>query len=289
MLSVLIPIFNFEVLDSIQTLAQQAKACNIPFEILCVDDGSEAKYKSANRAISKIEHVQYKELDENIGRTKIRNLLAQKAQYENLLFLDCDIRIEKGFIKKYLKHTQKGQVVCGGVSYEQKEAVKEERLRWHYGRKREAKSASLRNQSPYQSFTACNMLAPKKVITQHPFDEQLLQYGHEDTLLGIEFKKAPITVVHIDNPIIHLGLDDNADFLAKTVMGLENLDLLIRKGKISKDIKLYRYYRLLKVSRPLLRPLFKVIHQWTKKALTKGSSSLFLFDLFKLTYLLKRG
>lgn len=290
MLSVLIPIFNFDVTDSIQRLAKQAKSSNISFEILCIDDCSHERHKARNRSISKIEGVEYKELKQNIGRSKIRNLLAQEAQYEHLLFLDCDIRIDKAnFLSSYLKYAHKGQLVCGGVSYDRKKPKKDEQLRWHYGRMREEKSASSRSLSPYQSFTSCNMFLPKGIMKIHPFNEQLTEYGHEDTLLGIELKKAQVPVIHINNPIIHLGLDHTIDFLEKTVLSLENLRSLIKEGRIDKDVKLYRYYRLLKASSLLFRPIFKELNRWTKKALMKGSHSLFFFDLFKLTYLLKKS
>ena len=86
-------------------------------------------------------------------------------------------------------------------------------LRWKYGRNREEKNASLRNQSPYQSFTAFNLLAPKDIFQKIAFNEKIDGYGHEDTLFGIELKKEGVTIAHIDNPIIHLGLDEHQVFI----------------------------------------------------------------------------
>lgn len=286
MLSILIPIYNFKIVDVVRKLAKQAENAQVAFEILCFDDGSTEQYRTHNESLIGNEHITYHELTENIGRTKIRNLLAQKAKYKNLLFLDCDIRIDKeNFINNYLQHIN-GHVICGGVAYDTKKPKKEAFLRWKYGRKREEKSASFRNQSPYQSFTACNMLISKKVMLIHAFNEELTQYGHEDTLLGIELKKAGITVAHIDNPIIHLGLDSCLSFIKKTESGLDNLMLLINKGKIGRDIKLYRHYQFWKKTLFLSRIPFNMAKNTSRKKLLNGNASLFWFDLYKLSYLL---
>ncbi len=291
MLSILIPIYNFEIADVVRKLAKQAEDSQIAFEILCFDDGSEEQYKTHNQSLTDSEHIVYHELIENIGRTKIRNLLAQKAKYENLLFLDCDIRIDKeNFIRNYLQQIN-GHVICGGVAYDTEQPEEEEFLRWKYGRKREEKSASFRNQSPYQSFTACNMLISKKVMLAHAFNEELTQYGHEDTLLGIELKQAGITVAHIDNPIIHLGLDNCQSFIEKTEAGLNNLMLLIADGKIGREIKLYRHYQFWEKTLFLSNIAFRMAKKISRGKLLSGNVSLFWFDLYKLSYLLtiKKG
>ena len=41
MLSILIPIYNFDVQELVQKLHQQASLLAIAFEIVCVDDGSQ--------------------------------------------------------------------------------------------------------------------------------------------------------------------------------------------------------------------------------------------------------
>ena len=91
--------------------------------------------------------------------------MAQQAKYNNLLFLDCDISIDKDdFLAAYLPYLNSGHVVCGGVNYQLKKPEKSRELRWKYGKAREEKNASIRNQSPYQSFTAFNLLVPKTIF-----------------------------------------------------------------------------------------------------------------------------
>ena len=286
MLSILIPIYNFKVVDVILELKAQAEKLDILFEILCFDDAS-STHKDTNRTLKAEANIQYREFNSNIGRTKIRNLLVEKAKYSNILFLDCDITINKpNFLASYAPYFNSGHVVCGGVSYQKEKPEKAQELRWKYGRNREEKNASLRNQSPYQSFTAFNLLAPKDIFQKIAFNEKINGYGHEDTLFGIELKKEGVTVAHIDNPITHLGLDEHQVFIKKTEVGLQNLSILIKENKINKEVKLYRYYLICKPTLFLTSFIFKKLKKWSKKKLMKGSNSLIIFDLFKLSYLL---
>ena len=125
MLSILIPIYNFKVVDVVLELKAQAEKLDIPFEILCFDDAS-SNHKDTNSTLQAEVNIQYLELSNNIGRTKIRNLLVEKAKYSNLLFLDCDITINKSdFLASYAPYFNSGHVVCGGVAYQK------ENQKWH--------------------------------------------------------------------------------------------------------------------------------------------------------------
>ena len=123
MLSILIPIYNFAVKELVNELSCQAQDLNIQFEILCVDDTSKATYIKLNDGLEKIEGVNYQLNKKNIGRSAIRNLLTDKAQYDYLLFLDCDVRIGDNFIKKYIDFKDESEVIVGGVSYAEYEQL----------------------------------------------------------------------------------------------------------------------------------------------------------------------
>ena len=45
----------------------------------------------------------------------MRNLLTDKAKYDYLLFLDCDVQIGDNFIKKYIDFKNESEVIVGGV------------------------------------------------------------------------------------------------------------------------------------------------------------------------------
>lgn len=289
MISILIPVYNFDIVDLVKTLHLQACTANIPFEIICIDDGSTEKYQNESlRAISK---VRYSELSKNVGRSRIRNLLAHQATYNQLLFLDCDSSIlQENFIQQYIDHANENAIVYGGRNYEKNAPQnKDYYLRWYYGVKRETTSASVRKEHPYRSFMTNNFLIPKDIYLKHPLDENIKGYGHEDTLLGIDLKKAEIPIIHIDNPLCHIGLETAEEFLEKSICGIQNLSRLIQNGKIANDVKLYKYYLVLKKARLtsffqlLIRPYIKGI----EKQLLSAKPRLKLFDIWKLYQLSK--
>ena len=221
MISILIPIYNFAVKELVSELSRQAQELNLDFEILCIDDNSKSKYTELNKDIKKIYGVNYKLNKKNIGRSAIRNLLTKQSKYDYLLFLDCDVKIKDNFIRKYIKFKDKSDVIVGGVSYnDYKKIDKKKKLRWRYGRLREERKAHFRNQKPYASFSACNLFINKKVSKIISFSESLTKYGHEDTLYGAELELNKFTVIHINNPIIHLGIDEALLFLEKTELAL---------------------------------------------------------------------
>ena len=100
MLSIVIPIFNQDVRTLDYTLVKQCNKLNINYQVLCFDDGSEQKYKEFNKELAFKINVNYTEMPENLGRSKIRNWLGKAAYYEYILFLDGDSTIKnKDFIK----------------------------------------------------------------------------------------------------------------------------------------------------------------------------------------------
>lgn len=290
MLSILIPIFDFDVKEFIAELSAQARKAGIPFEILCVDDCSHTFYRKANKDLGEIEGVVYWELEENIGRSAIRNLLADKAQYPYLLFMDCDSEIKSDqFLQNYIDNIKPGLVICGGRTYA-KRAPREPdlKLRWHYGSEREVISADKRREAPYRNFMTNNFLVPTEIFQSIGMDESLTQYGHEDTLFGAELKNQGIPVLHLDNPLCHVGLETAPEFISKTRQSVENLHKLIDRGQASEDIKLYRYYKLVKRwgLRPWILMQYRRKQIQIEKELTGGNPNLRKFDFYKIGYLL---
>ena len=103
MLSILIPVFNNKVVKLVKELHDQCVRAKIKFEILVFDDGSREKIKQENKALNGIFGVNYLELSENIGRSRIRNKLAKTAGFPYLLYLDADSKINsRKFIKNYI-------------------------------------------------------------------------------------------------------------------------------------------------------------------------------------------
>jgi len=290
MLSILIPIYNFDVVDFVTDLSQQATTCGIDYEILCFDDGSINEFKVKNRQITTIQGVVYNELPQNVGRSKIRNLLAENAKYDYLLFLDCDSKTNtSAFIKNYISSAKPNTVVYGGRNYAaEPPETKDSTFRWWYGVNRETIAVNDRAKQPYHSFMTNNFLISRELFLSIKLNEELNGYGHEDTLLGISLKTKQIHILHIDNPLCHIGLESVDEFLQKTREGIQNLVLLIQSGQVDNSIKLYRYYELVKkigVETNVLNYYLKNKSNIEEKL--KGEKpNLRWFDIYKLGYLI---
>jgi len=288
MISILIPIYNFAVKELVSKLSGQAQDLNIDFEILCIDDNSKAKFISLNKGLEKINGVIYKINKKNIGRSAIRNLLTKQSKYDYLLFLDCDVQIKENFIKKYIEFKDKSDVIVGGVYYDEHEKVnKKKKLRWKYGKLREERKAHFRNQKPYTSFSACNLFMNKKVSKIINFSESLNKYGHEDTLYGAELELNNFTVIHINNPVIHLGIDEASIFLEKTKLALINLIALQKTHpEACSNIKIIKYYKAIRKTLFISKGFFRLCKYFCYSLLRNGNSNLVVFDLYKISFML---
>lgn len=293
MLSILIPIFNFDCNKLVTELINQCQILEIPFEIICIDDFSTPEYKIKNKNLATLLNTNYSGLPTNIGRSKIRNLLAQKAKYNNLLFLDCDSEIENNnFIFNYTIYFNKQQVVYGGRCYKtEKPKIDAEILRWKYGVKRETIALETRKKNPYLYFLTNNFLCEKNIFNSVSFNESLIGYGHEDTLYAYELKQKNIPIIHIENPLTHIGLENTEVFLNKTKQGIVNLFKIVNEYNFNKNsVKLYRNFTRLKAIKLNVFYIWFYTLFFNKliiKNLYSKKPSLFLFDLFKLYWCCK--
>lgn len=291
MLSILIPIYNFDVAALVKELHIQARDTGIVFEILCYDDKSDESYRKVNREISSLQNVIYKELPFNTGRSGIRNTMADDAKYGFLLFLDCDSEIaSKDFLKNYLSFLRHDTVIVGGRSYKQlPPSDKKKYLRWYYGINRECVPLEIRRQKPYTCFLTNNFMVHRAVYSSIRLNEDLKGYGHEDTLFIRELKTRAVRILHIDNPLLHVGLDDAGEFIKKTNEGVKNLAYLIDRKMIDRNVKLYRYYIYLHYFSltGIVYRLFRIIEKKLLENLFGSSPSLVVFDFYKLGRLLQ--
>ena len=149
-LSVLIPIFNWDVRELVNSLAAQLEDWNGPVEIILLDDGSQDNFQKLNRTLTTQPNVRYKELPHNVGRTAIRNQLAAVAQHEWLLLLDNDSLLpDPRFLTRYAAARDRAAVLIGGTRYETTPPPDPALfLRWRYGQAREARPAAVRQAAP---------------------------------------------------------------------------------------------------------------------------------------------
>ena len=290
MLSILIPVYNYAVFPLILEVHKQCIAAGIPFEILCQDDCS-SSFIEENRTVEQLSNCTFSQNTVNLGRGNNRNLLIQKAQFDWLLLLDCDMFPKDSFfIKNYLSFIQKpmSNLVFGGIIYHPKKPHHSQLLRWVYGQKREALSCEFRNKKPNSRALTSNLVIRKEIALRHPFPESVSDYGYEDLSFLSNLGQKNITVFHIDNPTFHLNLETSTQFLTKTEIALQNLVLLIQTNRIkpneSKIIATFLWIKKLHLIQ-LTAWLFQQTKTVTTKNLLSDNPSLLLFDWYKLGYL----
>ncbi len=290
MLSILLPIYNFNVIELVNTLRQQCESNQIEFEILCFDDYSKASFRKENKFIRQLSKVHYKELPENLGRAKIRNLLGQTAKYDYLLFLDCDSKItNKNYIKNYIEKLQPKTLLYGGRKYPPLPPSNSQYLlHYYFGKNREETLTEENKISPYYSFMSNNFVISRSLFLSILFDKHIDSYGHEDTLFGLELQKKQIQIVHLENSVEHLGLEKREQFLTKQKQAIANLYQLHQKEPLleTKLLQTFVWCKKWKM-KSLVFFILDFLYPFIFKRLKAKRPRLLFLDLYKLHYLLK--
>lgn len=271
----------------VEALLQQAMALkSMTIEIILLDDASQDNFKKVNQKVNQLTNVTYVELMQNVGRSAIRNQLADMANGEFLIFMDCDSEIvHEQYLQKYVQYLHPKHLLYGGRVYTPTPPHDSALyFHWVYGKSREETLAKERKKQPYQSFMTNNFLIPKSIFQQiGGFDERLRQYGHEDTVFGLELKKRKIAILHLDNPLAHIGLETTTVFLKKTKKGIENLQFLSIQYPQFTTRLLYAFSQLQKWRLIYLyRLFFKIVRPIMVWNFHSSRPSMFLFDLYKL-------
>jgi glycosyltransferase involved in cell wall biosynthesis len=286
MLSICIPVHNYDITSLLRELGTQAAALNVPYEILVQNDCSSIAIIND----SDLETDVIFELAEstiNMGRHGSRMLLAEQASYQWLLFLDADVALPTAlFLHNYIDKLQAGcPIIYGGVSYNEQEPSKDVALRWFYGRAREMRDVAKRNTDHYQNIISMGFAIKRSKFLK--IGESITQgaYG-QDILFSALIHKHALAVLHIDNPVTHLGLERNEVYLRKSVTAIISTVAFTKQGLIPSDFRPVQR-AFLKLKRFKLVKLFTICMQLTennlKNKLQAGSSSRLVYlDLLKL-------
>ena len=292
MISILIPVFDYDVASLVTGLHQAVKDLPEYDEIIIGADGCSDDYLGMYEALSKLDKVSLLVSSNNVGRASIRNMLADKAGGDYLLFIDADALIQgnpKDYLARWLDHYTAAPVVCGGTDYHKTPPDNPDRyLRWHFGYYKEKKSLKKRRRRPYATFSGFNFLIEKSILNKFRFNEELKKYGHEDTLFAYQLKKAGISLEHIDNKLIHDGLESNREYIMKTKDGISNLSILYDKvtdkrtfASVVGMIRYFNYFRILGITRLLARVYTKKRRR-IEIMLRSPKCSLRIFSIYKM-------
>lgn len=290
-ISILIPVLDYDIVALVHSMKSAFGKVSELAEILIGDDGSSPEYLAKYRSVEG-DGVKIVRSEKNIGRASIRNRLALEATGDFLLYIDADTMLPataEAFLQKYIPYIGKASVISGGILYHDSPPGDPDKLlRWKYGRMKEQRKAVDRNKYPYAGFSTFNVLIDKTVFSKIRFNEELKQYGHEDTLMGYQLKKAGFKVLHIDNGLIHDGLESNREFLTKTKLGIENLsklyDKVTDKKAFSETVRILSIYNKLSLLRQtrILAGIFIRYRERMEIRLDSSKISLRLFGFYRI-------
>ena len=290
-LSLLIPVCNYDIV----ALVHSMKSClgKVPefTEILIGDDGSTAENRARYKTLEG-EGVRVIISEKNIGRAAIRNRLALEAKGDFLLFIDADAMVPataEAYMLKWIPASKQSRVISGGILYHKSPPGDPDKiLRWKYGRKIQERKASDRNKHPYATFSTFNVLFDRSIFAKLRFNEELKEYGHEDTLMSYQLKKAGISILHIDNGLVHEELESNREFLNKTKLGIKNLSMLYDrvtdKRTFISTVRMLRIYEIIRFLRIelILTGIYIRYRDRMEIKIDSSNPPLWLFSFYKI-------
>lgn len=286
MLSIAIPTYNYNVVSLVTEVLKQSLESQIAFEILVWDDASTLFREENDKLRNYHPSVCFFDSEQNLGRTLSRQKLAEKAQYDWILFLDADVfPVQKNFILNYVAQIRDDiPVVIGGLNYEDLLVDDSKTLRYFYGKERELADSSTRNKNPYNAIFSANLCIRKDVFLQYNFDQNQNVYGM-DIYFAYQLFVHRVPVLHIDNPVYHQGIESNTVFFEKSMEAVRNRKkFLAHLDGIEQINSLLKHYKWLKKYHlaPLVYIAFLLFEPLLKKMILKKNPSLLSFDLYRL-------
>ncbi|MGV6829962.1 MAG: glycosyltransferase family 2 protein [bacterium] len=288
MLSILIPTYNYNAFPLAQILEKQALESNIEYEIICLDDASNGHLEE-NLKINGLKNGRFDTNTENLGSILNRKKLAEEAKFDWVLFVDADTSPKSpNYLSNYIKFIDGDkQFVFGGFTYRNIKHNPTNSLRYYFGKQREEVPSKKRNERAYKITISANFLCEKTKFLNLIKKVSFNNYGL-DYLFGALLKENDVKVYHIDNEVLHNGLDQNEAYLTKINKSLETLKKLLFNNLVPKnDISLLKVYNSLKKVGliPLVIFSFKICQNQLKNHLLFSKKpSMLLLSFYKLGY-----
>jgi len=289
MISILIPIYNYQISGLVNEIYRQLSIANVKFEIICFDDKSE-KYVAENKlAVDALSNAKTINSKENIGRTNSRQALCNASVYDWLLFLDADVMPKTDqFIATYLDKLNSGyQALFGGIAYKNTKPNKDAILRWKYGRTCEEVDEQKRNLKPYQQVVSANFMIKKDVFNNINSKIEAKGYGLDNHFASL-LKQDNIKILHINNEVYHLGLENHMTYLKKAEECIITLLSLYDNRKMvqhnNKLLSTFVFLKRLKMNY-LMAFFYKKFHSIISKNLLSNNPKILLLQFYKLSYI----
>lgn len=289
MISVLIPIYNYNVFDLVKEIHNQLTTCKYPFEIICFEDGSSQDFINQNSIVKKLSNTSIIISKSNNGRIKSRQILAEQATYDWLLFLDADVLPKQSdFILKYIDFINlEFESVFGGICYHKQKPEAQYILRWKYGINKEEIKAEIRKRNTYKHIVSANMFIKKTLFISINSKIEFNGYGMDNYFASL-LREQKINIDHIDNEVYHLGIEKSEVYLEKKESAIINLLMLYNEHKIDNlENDLFSLFIILK--RYQLHYLFSVFYKFFKSLMKQNllgkHPSILLLQLYRITFM----
>lgn len=217
-LSVVIPFLRDDPRPLIASLLEQSAKDPRAMELILIDDGA------PDRALT---DAVWLELDaapcpatlivsrRNLGRSGARNRLADEAIADWVLFLDADMRIEPDFLQRWRAAIDAARfdAAFGGFEIDADDAARHP-VHAALARAGDIASADARARIGASAVCASNLAVRRAFLARARFDEAYIGWGWEDVDWAVRAARTG-TLVHIDNPARHGGLEDVDALIAK--------------------------------------------------------------------------
>jgi len=187
---------------------------------------------------------------ENRGRAVGRNRLVAEARGEYVLFLDADMIPDcPRFLERWLAAADAAPLVAfGGLSLRKAAQTAETALHHNLFGASDCRDAQARARAPAQFTASANLMVRREVLAQLPFDQSFIGWGFEDTDWALRAAHLG-TIVHIDNPATHAGLDDVETLIRKSKEAGPNFARLAAKHPSAvRRFSAHRMARLLRLA-----------------------------------------
>ncbi len=267
-LSVLVPFFRDDAAALLQAL--DLEATDAPVEILIYDDGT-GDTELTERIAETVGHAQRPMRlitnPKNQGRSAARNALFEAARAEWVLFLDADMLPAKtDFLQTYLTLIKEANadVIFGGFKVEPTSENADLNLHRALSEVSDCLSLSARQAAGPQYVASSNLCVRSDVLIAQPFDAGFSGWGWEDSEWAARVTKQ-FTLLHADNPALHLGLETTDTLLRRfATSGANYRRFTEAHPDLATQLSLYKISKKLgrlpgqSAMRPILKTVIKV-------------------------------
>lgn len=269
-LSILIPFYRDNPAVLLSSLSTQ-RVDKAAVEVRIMDDGTgdpalteRAQRAADDNALPTILTT----APENRGRSATRNALQAQALADWVLFLDADMRIDNPlFLQTYLDAIEaadadgKTRILFGGFTVEDQASDADTDLHRVLSQSSDCLSAAQRERAGAQFVASSNLCVHLSVLREEPFDDGFSGWGWEDSEWAARVSKR-YTLRHLDNPLVHLGLESTETLLSRFAGSGPNYHRFHQAHpELVESLPLYRLVTRLAAfpGQSLMQPILKIM------------------------------